>query len=134
MLRKRVTSEIKRRFPEVEIEFEGLEPNVIAVIPPIHGSWKPIVIYDDISEVTVYFGQFTHSHYKYYGEAQSLEAKAKSVAEDLCDDLAMVFCDKMEFYRSESSSEMGPIESEFSRARRGFPITLWSGKTVPQRP
>ena len=131
MLRKRVTSELKRRFPEVEIEFRGLEPNVIAVIPPIHNSWKPIVIYDDNSEVIVYFGQFTHSHYKYYGEAQSVEAEAEAVAEELCNDLAMVFSDKMEFYKAGSLSGMGPTESELSRARRGFPITLWSGKTIP---
>lgn len=110
----------------MEIEFGGNDTNVIATIPPVHASWKPVVIRDDGHEVTVFYGSFTHWHYKYYGDDVPIESKAQAIAEDVVEELAMVFDDQIEFL----GSCMGPRGSHgsISKGDSGSIPKLWSGK------
>ena len=130
MLKQFVIAELKKRFHRMEIEFGGVDTNVIARIPPVHASWKPILIRDDGHEVTVFYGDFTHDHYKYYGVDVSIERQAKAIAEGLVAELEMVFDDQIEFWRTSFSGGMGPIGSlkAISYAPVDTKATLWSGK------
>ena len=132
MLKQIVSSEIKKRFPNIDMELGSEDTNIIATIPPVHASWKPIVIYDNGNEITVFYGAFTHNHYKYFGEDAPATTKANAIAKDVLDELAMVFEDQIEFWQSRSMSGMGPIGSgqKISRIDKVTCAKLWSGKDV----
>lgn len=53
MLKIVLTSELKKRFPNMNIQFGGAD-NVIATIPPICESWEPIMIFGDDDEATIF--------------------------------------------------------------------------------
>ncbi|NVK16444.1 MAG: hypothetical protein HWE35_19915 [Rhodobacteraceae bacterium] len=115
----------------MEIEFGGEDSSIIATVPAVDASWKPIVIRDDGYEVTVFYGDFTHDHYKYYGEDASAASKAQAIARDIIEELAMVFDDQIEFWRTGSSGGMGPIGSRKTFSKVQISAKLWSGKDSP---
>lgn len=130
MLKQIVSSKLRERFPAMDIEFAKQDTNLIAKISPIHSSWKPIMIRDDGSEVTVFFGDLTHSHYKYYGDDAPASTKALAIAEEVVEELSLVFDDQLEFWKTRSSSGMGPLGSRRRHSENSFGPTsiLWSGR------
>lgn len=134
MLKQFVSSELKKRFPGIEVEYGAGDTNTIATIPPIHPSWAPIVLRDDHVEVTVFYGHFTHNHYKYFGEDISADARAQAIAEEVVEELALVFDDQIAFWQKRYSSGMFPVSSlEAHKLRHPgdtATATLWSGKEV----
>lgn len=130
MLKQFVSLELKKRFPRMNIEFGDIDTDIIATIPPVHASWKPIVIRDDGHEVTVFYGSFTHDHHKYYGEDAPIETKAQAIANVVVDELAMIFADQIKFYLSGRVGPVGATE-ELSRVKSDSPAKLWSGKDIP---
>lgn len=134
MLKQFVGSELKKQFSNMGIEYGTGDTNIIATIPPIHPSWAPIVLRDDHVEVTVFYGHFTHEHYKYYGEDMPADARAKAIAEEVVEELALVFDDQIAFWRKRHSSGMFPISSLEAHKLRHHgdtaSATLWSGREL----
>lgn len=128
MLKAVLTSELKKHFPNMTIQYGSID-NVIATIPPVHQSWKPITIFDDDFEVTVFFGDFTHQHFDYYGEKTDPETEAHSIATDVIEVMRAVFEDRLEFYKG-----LGGGGSRARGSQRGLSKILfgengivWSG-------
>lgn len=135
MLKSVLTSELKSHFPNIDFEScgEGFKSSdkddVIATFLPIHQSWKPIVICDDGDEVTVFFGDFTHKHYGYYGEKTDPEVKALSVAVDVIEDMNLVFEDKLEFFKfgGGGGCRTSGTQGKLSKILFGRNGVVWSG-------
>ena len=128
MLKILLTSELKKQFPNMTIEY-GVKDDVIATIPPIHQSWKPIIICDDGDEVTVFYGDFTHKHFGYYGESIEVEAQAQSIATDVIEAMTPVFEDRLEFYKRLGSGgfRVRGSQGQLSKFLFGENGVVWSG-------
>ena len=128
MLRTVLTLELRSHFPEVAIEFGGAD-RIIATIPPVHQSWKPIVIYDDEDEITVFFGDFTHMHFGSYGEQTTQAIAAQSIANDVINFMRPVFEDRLEFFRWWGGGGCRAKGSQgwLSRSLFGENGVVWSG-------
>lgn len=128
MFKNILTSELKRCFQKIIFEFGG-EDDIIATIPPIHQSWEPIIICDDGVEVTVYYGDFTHEHYGYYGEESDPELVAQSVAIDVIETMKLVFDDQIEFFkfRGGGGYRRRGTQGKLSKILFGKNGVVWSG-------
>ncbi|MBM1631878.1 hypothetical protein JQV27_03455 [Sulfitobacter mediterraneus] len=128
MLKTVLTSELKKHFPNKNIQFGGGD-DVIATIPPIHHSWKPIVICYDEDEVTVFYGDFTHKHFGYYGESIEVEVQAQSIATDVIEAMTPVFEDRLEFYKRLGSGgfRVRGSQGQLSKFLFGENGVVWSG-------
>ena len=123
-----LTSELKKHFPNMTIEYGGKD-DVIATIPPIHQSWKPIIICGDEDEVTVFYGDFTHKHFGYFGENTDVEIQAKSIASDVIEEMKSVLEDQLEFYKQlgGGGSRARGSQGRLSKALFGKNGVVWSG-------
>lgn len=130
MLKPVLTSMMKKRFPNMRIDYGSSETNMIATVHPVHPSWKPIIIRDDEREITIFFGEFTHDHYRdYLGDAPK-DAKVRAIAEIVIEELAMVFEDQIEFWSGQGQNGMGPVGSYCGNEdpQKAIRPKLWSGK------
>jgi len=129
MLKIVLTSELRKHFSNMTIEYGGKD-DVIATIPPIHQSWKPIIICDDEDEVTVFYGDFTHQHFAYYGENSDIEIQARSIASDVIEAMKSVVEDRCEFYKQlgGGGSRARGSQGWLSKALFGKNGVVWSGR------
>lgn len=128
MLKTVLTSELKKHFPNMNIQFGGVD-DMIATIPPIHQSWKPIIICGDEDEVTVFYGDFTHKHFGYYGENTDLEIQAQSITTDVIEAMMSVFDDRIEFYKRLGGGgfRVRGSQGQLSKILFGENGVVWSG-------
>jgi len=64
-------------------------------IPAKHNDVGPIAIKDDIDELTVFVGNFTHWHVGCYDEKFTESQKAESIAGEVIDFLRKLFSDQI---------------------------------------
>jgi hypothetical protein len=97
MILDRFIDGFRRRFPERALEVRD-SGSVVAISPgsPAIGA---IEIQDDLDELTVFVGDFTHGHFGCYEKKLSLSDREERVANEVLDFLTDVFDDKIEFYR-----------------------------------
>lgn len=129
MLKTVITSALKEHFSNMNIQFGGAD-GVIATIPPICESWKPIIIFGDDDEATVFFGEFTHKHFGYYGENTDVEIQAQSIATDVIETMVATFEDRFEFYTfwpGGGGFRVRGSQGRLSKALFGKNGVVWSG-------
>jgi hypothetical protein len=98
VLKQTMANELKKRFPEMDIDYHCQDDDVVACIAPIDQAWEPVFVCVEGEEITVYFGDFTHAHYGCFEDELSDGCKARLIAEDVVRVLEMVFDDQVEFY------------------------------------
>jgi len=90
---------LKEHFPNQGLLVES-SPEARVVFSCMHPEVGDIEIHDDGDELTVYAGNFTHSHFSNYDEKLSKEQKAAQIAEDAVTFLKDVFADRIVFWGS----------------------------------
>jgi hypothetical protein len=121
----------------LEAEFSSLyfvvdAENHTVIIPPAHEGFGRIEIEDDLDELIIIVGNFTHWHAGRwgYGECVSDQEKADAIAEDIAEFLRDVLNDKIIMwgshkegggfvYRDEPQSQQSPLKT--------YQKWLWSG-------
>lgn len=89
----------KARFPGHTLSVH--EADAIAVIYSANPSIGKIEVQDDLHELIVFVGDFTHGHFDCYDESLTEEEQHNVIASDVLNFLSDVFEDKVEFYRGE---------------------------------
>lgn len=90
----------RSRFPEIPLTVH--DSDKIAIIQGDRSPVGNIEVQDDIDELTVTVGDFTHGHFGCYEEHFSVDERREWVVESVLDFLANVFANKVEFYGSHS--------------------------------
>jgi hypothetical protein len=117
---------------KIESELSSLpfvvdEDNHQVIIPPIHEGFGNLEIEDDIDELIVFVGNFTHWHAGCYDERLSEEEKAIEIAEAVMDFLRDVVNDQIVLWRSpEGGGGFDRLES-LQRPFNPHQKWLWSG-------
>jgi len=101
MLADILTEIIEQRFPGKATLISG-EGMPFLEIKPEYEKFGTIKLFDDGDEVTIVFGNFTHSHYGNYEEISQNE-KDQAIAEDVTTVLEDTFADRLEFWGSRNS-------------------------------
>lgn len=91
-------SGFKARFPNHQLSVR--ESDATAVIHSSNPAIGNIEVQDDLHELIVSVGNFTHGHFDCYNDSLSQEQQHKEIADDVLAFLADVFTDKIEFYRA----------------------------------
>jgi hypothetical protein len=104
----------------------------VAVFPAMHSDIGDISIYDDGDELTVVFGNFTHSHFGNYEEKLSEAEKERQIAEEMVELLEDIFQDKILFYGSHQGGGgwqgiEGKSRGFISKTFAGQKSYVWSG-------
>jgi hypothetical protein len=140
MLSKVVTEYLDERLPgqfEKIAPQEGFAPFIR--FKPKWPDFGDIDLHDDVEEVTIVFGRFTHSHYGNYQDI-SREEKELHIAENVFAVLKATFDDELEFFGSHEGSggfqgvdyveeqDRGMLSRIFGR-RNSETFYRWSGAT-----
>ena len=88
----------KARFPDYQLSVR--EPDAVAIVHGNNSVVGNIEVQDDLDELIVFVGDFTHGHFDCWDESLSKDEQYKEVAADVLEFLEDVFADKVEFYRS----------------------------------
>ena len=119
--------QIPTRLPGVSFR-AGNTPDAVVVFPAAHPDFGNVEIYDDGDELTVYVGNFTHSHFSNYSDASDAE-KAKEIVDSTISFLSDIFKDHLVFWGSHNSRGGGLRRDELPNP--GFstkgPLYVWSG-------
>ena len=104
----------------------------MAVFPCEHPDVGDIEIHDDVDELTVVLGNFTHTHFANYDDDASDSDKADKICESLIELLEAVFADRIELYGSHKGAggfkRLGEKErGKLSRVFFGTKSFVWSG-------
>lgn len=89
----------KQRFPAQRIAVRASDSTVS--IPCGNPAIGAIEVQDDLNELIVFVGDFTHGHFDCYVESLSPDEREEDVSRQVLDFLSDVFADKVEFYRLE---------------------------------
>lgn len=88
--------------PKLERHFPGRFSVAGAVVsfPAQHPEVGDVEVHDDVQELTVHAGNFTHIHFSNYDAALSKEQAADQVAEDALEFLMKLFADQIVMWGS----------------------------------
>ncbi len=90
----------KLRFPGQPYTLRQSDDTV--VIPCDNPEIVAIEVQNDLDELIVFVGNFTHGHFDCYDESLSPVEKEQDIAEQVLEFLSDVFSNKVEFYHSKS--------------------------------
>lgn len=119
-----IAPRLRGRYPQHRLRLDAGPPQRI-VIPAVHPAVGDIVIYDDEGELTVMYGNFTHSHYGPFQPFPSPDLE--QTIEDLCLDLDALFADRMVMWGSHETSGGRFLLEHESHAEECGPQYVWSG-------
>lgn len=123
----RLIPELRRHFPDRPFQ-PGTPPNSVLTFPAKHPDVGAIEIHDDGNELTLYLGNFTHSHISNYDEGISDDDKAKEIIESAVAFLSEVFNDRVIFWGSHKGGG-GSYHVSITEPKPGSnePRFVWSG-------
>jgi hypothetical protein len=93
MIRDRLISALKQRFPELPFAFDEPPKPVASLQSPCQALGE-MDICDDGDEATVYFTA-THGHFSCYDESLSVEQREQEIADDVLTFLDSLFSDRV---------------------------------------
>jgi hypothetical protein len=128
MLLEAVIQELESCFPS--LNFAVNKEEYVITIPPIHEGFGNIEIADDLDELIVTVGNFTHWHVGCYEEAFSEQERAEAIAEDVIDFLQGLFNDQFVMWGSHQAGggfiARNKLQSE-QDLLKAYQKWLWSG-------
>jgi len=129
MLLKTVENKILKEFPSLSYSV-NVEDHIIS-INEMHPEVGSIDIQDDIDELIVFVGNFTHMHIDCYDESKSKEEKEESMATSITEFLHDLFNNEIVLWGSHDNGggfyhkkEATPDELSFSNKHK---LYQWSG-------
>lgn len=126
-IEKYLVPKVRARFGDRPIDL-AIETEFEMIFPCVHPEFGDIAIYDDGNEITVFVGNFTHTHFPNYDEELSDSERAANIAEDVMEFLEDVFADRIEFYGSQSA--MGGWRFRKDKPRGFLARALFGGRYV----
>ncbi len=102
----------------------GLPP--VARFPATSSDFGDVEVYDDIDEVRILLGNFTHIHIGCYEEHLSLAEKEETIVKDTVDFLSRLFADEIECWGRQWGGGCGP------RGSFKGEVFVWSGRVCAQ--
>jgi hypothetical protein len=121
---------LERQLPDSRWRLE-VSKSPMVVFAAVSERFGDIEVAEEVEELVIYFGRFTHTHFSYYdddlGEAERIDLIASNAIACLTD----VFADRLEFYGISSGS--GGFRQRGSQAPLPSRIAdrsthLWSGQ------
>lgn len=102
--------QIAQRFQAQRPVFhDGLEPFV--TFAPKWSGFGTLALYDDMDEVTICYGEFTHVHVGNSDNGLSEDQRGQLIAADVVQALDDTFADRVEFFANERGGGAGPVGS-----------------------
>ena len=134
MLLEVVKNEIQNEFPS--LVFSLNEKEHVLMIEGPNQEVGNIEIEDDLDELIVVVGNFTHWHAACYDETLSKEEKQKQIASEVTEFLSDLFTDKIVMWGSHKNGG-GFYYPEFNENEQDAPLEpnevnkyVWSGKKI----
>lgn len=128
---------LRHLIPKLETLFPGHfhVSGTVVTFPEKHPAVGSVEVHDEVEELTVYAGNFSHLHFSSYDNSLSKEEAAERIADDALAFLIKLFADKIVMWGSHSGRggcyerDAGP-SSTFS-FKRGQEY-VWSGPISKQ--
>ena len=118
---------LKEHFPGRGLVIND-RPDPCAVFPAVHPEVGAIEIYDDVDEITINAGHFTHGDFSNYDQNLSDEQKHNEIANDVISFLDDLFADRVVLWGSHSRGGGWCYkDAEGSLPPNGERLYVWSG-------
>jgi len=134
MLLKVVEKEIRNEFPSLVVSIN--EDEYLIVIEGPNQEVGDIEIEDDLDELIIVVGNFTHWHAGCYDESLSKDEKEKQITSEVTDFLSDLFADKIVMWGSHKHGG-GFYYPEYNENEQDAPLEhnevnkyVWSGKKI----
>lgn len=123
MLYKAMKKELEIQFPQLKFTSNDIEK--LITISPMHKDVGNIEIQDDIDELSIFVGNFTHWHAGYYDKESGSEEQINNTVSEVIEFLRDMFNDKIFMWgNAMNGGGFEYIDEGFSTKESGL---VWSG-------